>query len=257
MLGGTAGLAECCITLQQGGCLTLCGVPVPGGKGLPGAFACKIFLLAQPAKKSSPGMLPRKARPGLRAGGGRRLNKELSTPLMGSPPAMELSWGAGGSQGHFLTLPDTLALASGHTCQGTTPSSAPLSHPYPGAILHSGIPWEPEGKSQGLPLAKGVCLPRLPNRAEWEEGKMLLVCLISLSLGQGGSGTPLYIQRVHTHTQTKPPGAPSGSSTSSGSHPKALPGLAHVPRSGHMCRDHQPLKEEDSWSTGHCHESSA
>lgn len=233
-----------------------CSVPVPGGKGLPGAFACKIFLLAQPAKKSSPGMLPRKARPGLRAGGGRRLNKELSTPLMGSPPAMELSWGAGGSQGHFLTLPDTLALASGHTCQGTTPSSAPLSHPYPAAILHSGTPWEPEGKSQGLPLAKGVCLPCLPMRRQSRMGggkDFPGLSHFSLTGARGLWDPSLYPAHTPTHT----PGAPSGSSTPSGSHPKALPGLAHVPESGHMCRNRQPLKEEDFWSTGHCHESSA
>lgn len=81
---------------------------------------------------------------------------------------------------------------------------------------------------------------------------MLLDCLISLLLGRGALGPP-FISSIHTHA----PGVPSGISTPSGSHPKAPPGLAHVPVSEHMCRSCQPLKEEDSWSTGLCHESSA
>lgn len=70
--------------------------------------------------------------------------------------------------------------------------------------------------------------------------------------GEGALGRP-FISSIHTHT----PGVPSGSSTPSGSHPKAPPGLAQVPVSEHMCRSHQPLKDEDSWSTGPCHESRA
>lgn len=77
----------------------------------------------------------------------------------------------------------------------------------------------------------------------------------SLTGARGLQDPPLFPAFTHTHTHN--PGAPSGNSPPSGSHPKALPGLAHVPRAGHTCRSHQPLKGEDCWSTGPCHESSA
>lgn len=87
---------------------------------------------------------------------------------------------------------------------------------------------------------------------------MLLACLISHLLGQEGSGDPPLFPAFTYIVHPQPsPGVPSGSSTPSGNHPKAPPGLGHVPALGNMYRSHQALKEEDSWSTGPCHESSA
>lgn len=62
----------------------------------------------------------------------------------------------------------------------------------------------------------------------------------SLTGARGLCDPPLFPAFTHT------PGVPSGISTPSGSHPKAPPGLAHVPVSEHTCRSRQPLKEEDS-----------
>lgn len=104
----------CCITLLQGGCPDTLQCASPRRERVTWSLCLQNISFGSACQKSSPGMLPRKARLVLRAGGGCRLNKELSTPLMGNPPATVLSRGAEGSQGHFLTLPDTLALADDH-----------------------------------------------------------------------------------------------------------------------------------------------
>lgn len=96
LLGGTegsVGVAVCCIMLLHGGCPDTLQGASPRQERVTWSLCLQNNSFGSACQKSSPGMLPRKARLGLRAGGGCRLNKELSTPLMGSPPAIMLSLG--------------------------------------------------------------------------------------------------------------------------------------------------------------------
>lgn len=68
-------------------------------------------------------------------------------------------------------------------------------------ILYSGTPEEPQGKSQGLPLAAGVCLPCLPMGVQNRMGggkDAPGLSHLSLTGARGLRGPP-FISSIHVH----------------------------------------------------------